>query len=167
MAKRRTWRTGLPAVSLMLLPVRLPVLLLMLMLPIMLATGGCEGKPDDVQLIQVTHLAEIRMPGQTIPARNDTMLLWLGEGKARSETATSSFILREDLGLLGSTSRWLVVPDPPGARVGSGGSTLGVLDALVGDATTCAEALAGRRVPLPWSAPRRSWSDPQLRRRRR
>ena len=103
MTKRRTSRADLRAVPLLLLPVLLPVLPmlpLLLILPIMLATGGCEGKQGDVRLIQVTHLAEIRMPGQTIPARNDTMLLWLGQGKARSETATSSFILREDLGLL-------------------------------------------------------------------
>lgn len=53
---------------------------------------------------------------------------------------------REKLGLLGDVSRWLVIPDPEGRRIGSGGSTLRVIDQFVGPDTSCAQALQGERL---------------------
>ena len=52
---------------------------------------------------------------------------------------------REQLGLLYEVRDWMVVPDPPGRRVGSGGSTVHLIQALVGEEPP-EESLRGRRV---------------------
>ena len=52
---------------------------------------------------------------------------------------------RERLGLLYDVDEWHVVPDPPGQRIGSGGSTIHVIREVVGNRRV-PEALAGKRV---------------------
>lgn len=53
--------------------------------------------------------------------------------------------VRDRLGLLGDVDAWRVIPDPPGQRVGSGGSTIRVLRTLA-DGHAVDEYLAGRRL---------------------
>jgi hypothetical protein len=65
-----------------------------------LVIAACGSEPDDLRLVQVTHLQPVDLPGQTLPVQNDTTRIWLSKAMARADSPKSSFILREDTGVL-------------------------------------------------------------------
>ena len=79
--------------------------------------------------------------GPLIPEPWDYLIL-TASSEAQAAAYRSQLAIRGRLGLLGGVRHWLVVPDPGGRRVGSGGSTVACL------AETLNHRLAGRRKDL-------------------
>lgn len=74
-----------------------------------------------------------------------TILILTAPGERQAEQFRCQLGKRERLGLLYDIDEWRVVPDPPGRKVGSGGSTIHVICELARDRSV-KEVLDGQRV---------------------
>ncbi len=81
----------------------------------------------------LAQLATVHRPATmaTKVAPWDVCILTASDAR-QAEMVTRQLALREDAGLLPQGTRFVVVPDPDGLRIGSGGATLRVLAALYG-----------------------------------
>jgi hypothetical protein len=66
---------------------------------LLVGAAACERGHRDVRLVQATHLQPLEMAGQTVAGADDTTVVWLGRGMARSDSPNGSFILNEDTGM--------------------------------------------------------------------
>jgi fucokinase len=85
----------------------------------------------------LAQLASVHRPATAdLPsARPWDVCILTASDAAQAEMVTRQLALRGEAGLLPQGTRFLVVPDPDGLRIGSGGATLRVLTALYGTRT--------------------------------
>ncbi len=68
-------------------------------LVVVMAAAGCGGSPDTLpatRLTQITTTEAATLPGQRLPARADTTVIWIAADRTRRDGGTQSFVMRTD-----------------------------------------------------------------------
>jgi hypothetical protein len=74
-------------------------LLIVILIGLLIGMAGCGGRPETIsatRLTQITTTEAVSLPGQNLPARADTTVVWLAADRTRRDNGTQSYVMRAD-----------------------------------------------------------------------